>query len=186
MTSKPNAKSYSDRAASEPTDLHRNFAEWIEAKTGVKPDLKTVQLAVSLRMDFQASPENQAHLKDRKAAAVAKRKADAAARKAKLEAQLAKIQADLAKETAPVVPAAKKAPAKKAVTATPTQPAKATDKPASAPAKARAPRVRRTAAKAVAPKVTPDVPADFDADDLTDSNNAKPVRRTRRTAAPKA
>jgi hypothetical protein len=54
-------------AEKEPTDLQVRFAQWIEAKTGYKPDLRTVALAVFLRIPFQASPENQAVLNERKA-----------------------------------------------------------------------------------------------------------------------
>lgn len=170
-----NAKSFEERAKSEPTDLHKNFAEWLFIQTGIKPDLKTVQIVCAMRMDFQRSEENQKHLKDRKAKAAAAKKASAANKKAKLEAQLAKLKADLEKvESEPAAaeqPAEKPAPAQKAVASKPATP-KATPKP----------RTRRAPVK----KTTPDVPADFDADDLTDSNNAKPApRRTRRTAATK-
>jgi len=90
------AKTIAERAAVEPTELHRHFAEWIEAETGIKPDLKTVQLAVIFRMDFQASPENQAVLAAKKAAAAATKKASAARKKAKLEAELAKLTGKVA------------------------------------------------------------------------------------------
>lgn len=146
-----NAKSFAERAASEPTDLHRNFAAWLKEQTGVDVDLKTVQLACSMRMDFQKSEENQDHLADRKQAAAAKKAKAAADKKARLEKQLAALQAELAKETAPVQPASKPAPAAKKAT-----PSKAADKPATPPAKAtetpakRAPRTRRQAA----PKTT--------------------------------
>jgi hypothetical protein len=155
-----NAKSYADRAAAEPTDLHRNFAAWLKEQTGVDVDLKTVQLACSMRMDFQSSPENQTDLAKRKAAAVAKRKAEAASKKARLEAQLQKLQAELAKgdesdKGGPTV--ATKAAVKSTATSTPKAaastpaetPSKAVDKPA------RTPRTRRaTAAKATPAKTT--------------------------------
>ena len=94
----PSKKTFAERAATEPTDLHKAFAEWIEAKTGIKPDLKTVQLAVTLRMDFQSSEENQKALAERKAEA-AKKAEEAKARKlAKLEAELAKLKGEEAKD----------------------------------------------------------------------------------------
>lgn len=145
MSKSENAKSYTERAASEPTELHKNFAEWIKEQTGYEPDLKTVQIVCAMRMDFQRSEENQQHLADRKAAAEAKRKKQAAEKKARLEKQLAALQAELAKETAPVEPAEKPAAKKaapartrKAATPTPAEPAKA----AQAPAPKRAPRAR--------------------------------------------
>lgn len=100
-------KTFAERAAAEPTDLHKLFAKWIEEKTGVTPDLKSVQLAVTLRMEFQASDENQAALKERKADA-AKKAEEAKARKlAKLEAELAKLKGEAveADEAKPEEPA---------------------------------------------------------------------------------
>lgn len=85
------AKTIAERASVEPTELHKHFAEWLTAQTGIEVDLKTVQLAVIFRMDFQASPENQAVLAAKKAAAVAAKKSSAARKKAKLEAELAKL-----------------------------------------------------------------------------------------------
>lgn len=98
-------KSFEERAASKPTALHEAFAKWIEIETGYKPDLKTVQLAVSLRMDFQASPENQASLAARKAEAASKAEAAKARKLAKLEAELAKLKGEEVKpaEAAPAV-----------------------------------------------------------------------------------
>lgn len=102
-------KNYEALAAKAPTQLHEDFAHWLFIQTGVKVDVKTVQLAVSFRMDFQASPENQAKLAERKQAAAAKKKASAARKKAKLEADLAKLKGDAGKaeepkqEAAPVV-----------------------------------------------------------------------------------
>lgn len=162
MSKSENAKTLAERAEAEPTQLHQDFAAWIEAKTGIKPDLKTVQLACIFRMEFQASEENQKSLKARKDAA-AKKKADAAkAKRARLEKQLAALKADLekadAEPTAEEMPAEKAAPARRTRKTTP---AKASDKPATAPAKAsetpapkRAPRARtrKTAAPATTTK----------------------------------
>lgn len=96
----PSKKTFAERAATEPTDLHKAFAEWIEAKTGIKPDLKTVQLAVTLRMDFQSSEENQEALKARKAEAAKKAEEVKARKLAKLEAELAKLKGGEAKDEA--------------------------------------------------------------------------------------
>ncbi|MER7731936.1 hypothetical protein ABTX80_13740 [Streptomyces erythrochromogenes] len=137
-----NAKSFEERAASEPTDLHKAFAEWLFIQTGIKPDLKTVQLTCAFRMDFQKSEENQKDLKARKAAALAKKQKAAADKRARLEKQLAALQAELAKEdtaqTAASMPAETAAPTAPAAPAEPEKPAKAT------PAR----RTRRTAAAA--------------------------------------
>lgn len=54
-------------ATKEPTSLHVHFAQWIEAKTGIRPSDKDVQLSVSLYADFQASPENKARQEKEKA-----------------------------------------------------------------------------------------------------------------------
>lgn len=86
-------QSIAQRAAVAPTALHESFAAWLTEQTGVEVDLKTVQLVTIFRMDFQASPENQADLKARKEAAAAKRKGAAERKKARLEAELAKLRA---------------------------------------------------------------------------------------------
>lgn len=62
-------KAVADKA---PSKLHENMAKWLEETTGVKPDLKTVQLVCSLRMEFQASDVNQADLAARREAAAKK------------------------------------------------------------------------------------------------------------------
>jgi len=108
-------KNFEAIAAKAPTQLHEDFAHWIFIQTGVKVDLKTVQLVSVLRMDFQASPENQKNLADRKAKAADAKKASAARKKAKLEAKLAELKGDAGKaeepkqEDAPVVEAPVKA-----------------------------------------------------------------------------
>lgn len=53
-------------AEKEPTQLHKNFAEWVEKETGVEVDLKTLQMAVVLRIPFQRSEANQEHIAERK------------------------------------------------------------------------------------------------------------------------
>lgn len=66
---------YTAYADKQPTDLQARFTEWILDKTEVDPaGFKTKQaafeagarLAVALRMKFQASPENQAVLEERR------------------------------------------------------------------------------------------------------------------------
>src|SRR5690242_9973246 len=84
-------KNYEALAAKAPTQLHEDFAQWLYVQTGVRVDLKTVQLVTVLRHDFQASPENQKALADRKAKAAAAKKASAERKKAKLEKMLAEI-----------------------------------------------------------------------------------------------
>lgn len=84
-------KNFEELAKKAPTQLHEEFAHWLFIQTGVKVDVKTVQLAVSFRMDFQASPENQKSLAERKAAAAALKKSSAARKAAKLKAELAKL-----------------------------------------------------------------------------------------------
>jgi hypothetical protein len=119
MARKTNStKNYEALAAKAPTQLHKDFAEWIFIQTGVRPDLKTVQLVTVLRMDFQASPENQAKLAERKAAAAAKKKASAERKKAKLEAELAKLRGDKA-EAAEDKPAVEAEPVEEAKTEEP-------------------------------------------------------------------
>ncbi|WP_327747988.1 hypothetical protein [Streptomyces europaeiscabiei] len=153
-TENTNAKSFEERAASEPTELHKNFAEWLFIQTGIKPDLKTVQLACSMRMDFQRSDENQKHLAARKQAA-AKKAADAKAAKiAKAKATLAKLQAEIAAEEAPETPA----PVKATPAVTPRSPRKATAAKASAAAPKRAPRARTAKKTTAAPKAFDNVP----------------------------
>ncbi|AVP41398.1 hypothetical protein SEA_YARA_64 [Streptomyces phage Yara] len=113
----------------EPTDLHKRFAAWLVENTGLDEDeidLKSVQLACSLRIEFQRSPENQANLEARREAAekavearalkaqerAEKREqaerdkaAKAAAAKAKKEAEKeAKANAPEADEDAPAKP----------------------------------------------------------------------------------
>jgi hypothetical protein len=95
-------KNYEGRAAAEPTELHKAFAHWLFIQTGIKADLKSVQLACTFRMDFQASPENQANLAERKANAAAAKKASASRKKVKLEAELANLKGEKVEAEAPV------------------------------------------------------------------------------------
>lgn len=88
MTSKTN---FEARAAAQPTELHKAFAEWLAVKTGCKIDLKTLQLATTMRHDFQRSEENQKALAARKAKAAKAKKASAAKKAAKLQEKLAEV-----------------------------------------------------------------------------------------------
>lgn len=161
-TENTNAKSYEERAASAPTELHKNFAEWLFVQTGVKPDLKTVQLVCSMRMDFQRSDENQKHLADRKKAAADKAAKAKADKIAKAKATLAKLQAEIAAEEATSTPAVKPAPAKKATApkpadkpaVSPSRARKAPAKAVEAPAQPKPAARRRTAKKTAAPVAT--------------------------------
>ena len=57
---------YEDVTAKKPSDLHERYADWLQEHAGYKVDLKSVQLAVSLRHVFQKSDENQLALKDQR------------------------------------------------------------------------------------------------------------------------
>lgn len=91
MTSNSNFKA---RAAAQPTELHKAFAEWLAAKTGCTIDLKTLQLATTMRHDFQKSEENQKALAARKAKAAKAKKASATKKAAALQAKLAEVAAE--------------------------------------------------------------------------------------------
>lgn len=94
-------KTFAERAATEPTELQKRFADWIKEQTGVDVDLKSVQLACALRMDFQKSEENQDALKARKDAAAKAATDKLVAKRAKLEAELAKLNGTAATATEP-------------------------------------------------------------------------------------
>lgn len=47
-------------AEKDPTDLHEDFAAWLEEATGQEIDLKTVQAVCVLRMVYQRSDRNKA------------------------------------------------------------------------------------------------------------------------------
>lgn len=75
---------YTKYLEKDPTDLQERFGQWILEKTGYEPKdeddfLAGVQLATALRMKFQASPENQAVLEERRLAAAEAKEAKAAA-----------------------------------------------------------------------------------------------------------
>jgi hypothetical protein len=109
----------------EPTQLHQDFADWLEAETGYKPDIKSVQLATVLRMDFQRSDRNQQSLESRRQAKIQaeqdreKRRQDRAAKKSAPAKKTAskKAAAPAKKASAPAKKtAAKKAPARRRAT----------------------------------------------------------------------
>lgn len=63
-TPKPNkgatAKKQAERkpvVEQDPSELHKALAEYIKSKTGYDADVKTVQLALSLRPQFNKAPE---------------------------------------------------------------------------------------------------------------------------------
>lgn len=66
-------KDYTTYADKDATDLQSRLNDWILEKTGYEPEdedsfFAGVRLATALRMDFQASPENQKVLAERRAA----------------------------------------------------------------------------------------------------------------------
>lgn len=107
----------------EPSALHENFRDWIEETTGYDADLKTVQLAASLRIKFQKSEVNQEDLKARKAAAEAKigSRAEAAEARAIAAAERAEAKKKADAEKLAKKEAAALAKAKEAATKTPEQ-----------------------------------------------------------------
>ena len=120
---------HGDLADKEPSHLHKAYAVWIEERTGVKVDVKAVQLAVVLYQKYQKSPENAerreqereekeakaAEAKEARDKAAAEKKAKAEAEKAEKaeKAKAAKAEkAEGADEAPTKKPGAKKSPAK--------------------------------------------------------------------------
>ncbi len=105
-------RDWSYLAEKAPTDLHEDFAKWLESEVGIEVDLKTVQVVCVLRMVYQRSQANKARSTYRPLAqpVVAKRSE---------HMHLAHVEA------APLV-AAQKAKATKATPAKKTAPAKRT------------------------------------------------------------
>lgn len=106
-------KAVADR---EPSQLHKNMAEWLTNTTGYQDvDLKTVQLVASLRSKFQRSDMNQADLAARREAAeaaLAERAKRAHERNEKAQAKAAELAAkDGAKITKTTTKAKKEAAA---------------------------------------------------------------------------
>lgn len=128
----------------EPTQLHINFVEWCLEQTGIECDLKTVQLAFSLRMVFQKSEYNQDDLARRREEAE-QAKIDRAERAEERAAKAAEREA--AKEERE---AAKKAAATKKTAATAVSGGRRATSKAATAKKTTAPARRRPAAKAAA------------------------------------
>lgn len=150
MAVEPNEPDYTIYKDKEPTDLQARFSPWITEKTGYSPAAaKTkqeafeagVRLAVTLRIPFQASPENRDATEQRRqsvaeerAAEKARRDEERAAKAAEREEALAARQAE--KEAKAAERANKVAATEEAAPTKPAKPAKAV--PAATPAKAAA------------------------------------------------
>jgi hypothetical protein len=134
---------YKDKPA---TDLQERFGEWIVDKLdltfGSKKEqaafLEGVRLATALRMEFQASPENQAVLNARRASAGDR----------ELETARAQRPTKKAAAAAPTQPPAERRPAKKATARKATKaaaPVEAAEETVSEPQPSRPPAKRRPA-----------------------------------------
>jgi hypothetical protein len=143
MADEPDYSIYLDK---EPTDLQERFVPWLIEKVGYDPNgAKTkaaafaagVRLAVSLRIPFQASPENREATEQRRVQRDEERNSFKLQREQERDAKAAererlaaeKAEARAAKAAEKAIPAEDDAPAKpaKAVKATPAAtPAKAT------------------------------------------------------------
>lgn len=177
MANTEEAPQYAHLVDKEPTDLHKRFADWLVENTGLSEDevdLKTVQLACSLRIPFQKSPENQASLESARAAAedrIEERAAKAEERAAKREQaaidKAAKQAAAKAKKEADAEAKAKKAaeaPEEAEAPAKPTRRRRGAAAPAPEPEAAPVATTRRRRGKP-APAPAPVVEEDFDEDD---------------------
>lgn len=94
-----NPRDYTGYADKKPTDLQARFTQWILDNTGYEPDdieafEDGVRLAVSLRMAFQASPENQAVLAENKVKAAQKAEKPAKVAKVKKTKKAAEPEAE--------------------------------------------------------------------------------------------
>lgn len=85
------ALSHEHLVSKEASDMHRDYAAWLQEVTGIQMDeaaIKVIQLVHATKMEYQKSDRNQALLASRKQAwakdRVAKAKADEKAKKAKL------------------------------------------------------------------------------------------------------
>lgn len=93
-------RDYTAYADKPPTDLQKRFSDWIVEKTGYEPEdmdsfSEGVRLATALRMAFQASPENQEALANRREEVSAAKQAKADKPKGKAKAaKVAKVTKD--------------------------------------------------------------------------------------------
>lgn len=193
----PKAQSFVERGAAEPTDLHRNFAAWIKRETGVDVDLKSVQLACTLRMDFQRSEDNQTELANRKQTAALKAQKAKLAKAARLEAQIAKLRAELEGNTEAETETEVKEEPHVCTMESDCPVCKGEDVTKPAPVNAISPDAERggDSVNAIAPegayeaivgKKDEDAPAEPAQDETPAEAPAKPVRRRTRKTAPKA
>ena len=102
---------HGDLADKEPSHLHKAYAVWIEERTGVKVDVKAVQLAVVLYQKYQKSPENAERREQEREEKEAKAEAEKAEKAEKAKAAKAE-KAEGADEAPAKKPGAKKSPAK--------------------------------------------------------------------------
>ncbi|QKY78610.1 hypothetical protein SEA_DRYAD_72 [Streptomyces phage Dryad] len=169
----------------DPSVLHERFAEWIADKTGYEDvDVKSVQMACALRIEFQKSPENQEVLAERRADSEKreaereeKREAREAKKREEAEAKAKKAAAAKVKKAAPVEadedeaeePPAKPTSRRRRGTATTAKakaaPVEEAEEEAEEPAAKPVSRRRRRPAAAAKAKPAP-VEEDFDEDDL--------------------
>lgn len=99
MKNEQDTKSVATAAAKAPSDLHKNFQEWLEANGFENVDLETVKMVCALRHTFQRSEANQQHLGNRRNEAEAKKIAQAQKAKERAEKAMAKAK-DLEKKLA--------------------------------------------------------------------------------------
>jgi len=168
-----NTERFTKLVDKDPSDLHERFAEWIADKTGYEDvDVKSVQMACALRIEFQKSPENQEVLAEKRAAA----EEAEAKREEKREAREVKKREEAeAKAKKAATATAKKAAAKKAA-----EPVEDDEDEAEEPPAKPVSRRRRGAATAKAKPVVEE------AEEEAEEPAAKPVSRRRRRPAPAA
>ena len=98
-----NTERFTKLVDKDPSDLHERFAEWISETTGYEDvDVKSVQMACALRIEFQKSDENQAVLAERRAGAEEREAAREEKRQAREDQKRADAVKAAAKKAAPV------------------------------------------------------------------------------------
>lgn len=95
---KPLKEDYTYLADKEPTDLHKQMAEWMSEVTGVEVTAKQAQIVSVLRHEHQRSDANQEMLAEKRKQASAKKAAAEKAKVAKEKALLKKLQDKFASE----------------------------------------------------------------------------------------